>query len=377
MNKIHNLIFVVFLSLQSSTIWSQLIDPKEIIWEQKTINFGVVNVSEGPKVATFRFTNRSKQPLIISQVTTECGCTSPQFPKKPILPGERAEIKATFQSARVYGTFEKRLRVLANFIGNQEISLAIKGSVNHDSRVPYTKEESVSQNKKAGHFRLKSHFILFGDVDKNQQKNASLIYTNNGTYDLQLINIERLPKTISWYGPKEPTRPGEKDTIHFKFDPSKTDESWGFQNGKFFLYTTDNFNPRKEIIYNAWVKKDFSHLRKKELKKAPKIIIDSKTVELGKLKAGLKKSGSFKLTNVGKTDLEIYYIKTDCSCTIVKKPKRTIPPKSSATFWVEFDSVFKKGKQSKPLTLYTNSPSMPVLKIMVKAEVTDYLSHDY
>ena len=361
----------------ASSVFAQLVDPKEITWDSKSINLGVVNVSEGPKIATFDFVNRSKIPLLIKQVTTECGCTAPQFPTKPILPGERAQIKATFQSSRVYGRFEKYLRVLGNFIGNQEISLSIKGTVNHDQKVPYTREESIIQNKKAGHFRLKSHFVLFGEMDKNEKRQFPIIYKNNGTYDLQLINIEKLPKSISWSGPTKPTKPGDSDTIFLTYDPSVSDDIWGFQNGRFILYTTDNFNPRKEIIYNASIKKDFSKLRKKELKKAPMVSLSSNKVDLGKIKAGLRKSGTFTITNTGKTMLKVYHIKTDCSCTIIKNPKREIAPNSSSTFSVEFDSIFKKGIQSKPITIYTNSPNSSVITVQIKANVTDYMATDY
>lgn len=75
----------------------------------------VSNVQEGEKVETqFRFINTGKSPLVISNVEASCGCTVPEKPTEPILPGEEGRIKAVFDSKGRSGKNIKQLRVYAN-----------------------------------------------------------------------------------------------------------------------------------------------------------------------------------------------------------------------------------------------------------------------
>ena len=45
----------------------------------------------------FTFTNTGKEPLVLSNVTTSCGCTVPSWNKEPILPGKQALLKLIIQ----------------------------------------------------------------------------------------------------------------------------------------------------------------------------------------------------------------------------------------------------------------------------------------
>ncbi len=47
---------------------------------------------------SFIVKNTGKKPLIISDVSTTCGCTTPKKPEAPIAPGESDEIVVTFKS---------------------------------------------------------------------------------------------------------------------------------------------------------------------------------------------------------------------------------------------------------------------------------------
>jgi hypothetical protein len=76
-------------------------------------NFGTV--TEGEKVTyNFRFKNTGKKPLIITNTTASCGCTVPEKPEKPILPGETAFIKVVFNSKGKAGMNNKTISVTSN-----------------------------------------------------------------------------------------------------------------------------------------------------------------------------------------------------------------------------------------------------------------------
>ena len=75
----------------------------------------------------FKFTNTGKAPLILSNVTASCGCTVPDWPKGPILPGKTSSIKVKYNTALV-GIFNKSITVNSNAINNITV-LQIKGNV--------------------------------------------------------------------------------------------------------------------------------------------------------------------------------------------------------------------------------------------------------
>lgn len=83
-----------------------------IDWDKKTMDAGQVTKGN-PVELTFEFSNSGDVPLTIHNVKPSCGCTVASFPKKPIMPGETAEIKTTYNAAKV-GKFRKSVVVTSN-----------------------------------------------------------------------------------------------------------------------------------------------------------------------------------------------------------------------------------------------------------------------
>lgn len=92
------------LALHDSTT-IQLID--------SVFNFGTIN--EGDKVEhSFKFKNIGKKALVIIEASATCGCTIPEKPEKPVMPGETGVIKVVFNSKAKQGHQEKTITVAAN-----------------------------------------------------------------------------------------------------------------------------------------------------------------------------------------------------------------------------------------------------------------------
>ncbi len=76
-------------------------------------NFG--KVTDGEKVEySYRFKNTGTKPLVVVDATASCGCTVPQKPEKPILPGEIGFIKIVFDSKGRVGNAFKTITVMSN-----------------------------------------------------------------------------------------------------------------------------------------------------------------------------------------------------------------------------------------------------------------------
>lgn len=76
-------------------------------------NFGTIK--EGEKAEfSFRFKNTGTKPLIVESATAGCGCTVPEKPEKPIMPGETGFIKVVFNSQGKVGPNTKNVTVISN-----------------------------------------------------------------------------------------------------------------------------------------------------------------------------------------------------------------------------------------------------------------------
>jgi Protein of unknown function (DUF1573) len=97
-----------------------------------TFDFG--EVSEGPDVThDFVFTNTGNAPLIIQDAHPSCSCTTPEWPKKPVAPGQTDKIKVGFHTKDHPGPFMKEVYIQSNATNNpngeKRYTIYIKGTV--------------------------------------------------------------------------------------------------------------------------------------------------------------------------------------------------------------------------------------------------------
>lgn len=89
--------------------------PAEIKFEKLTHNFGKFSEKNPVVECTFAFTNVGETPLVVNQAVASCGCTVPEYTKTPIQPGEKGEIKVTYNGEGKFpGHFKKSITVRTN-----------------------------------------------------------------------------------------------------------------------------------------------------------------------------------------------------------------------------------------------------------------------
>lgn len=114
----------------------------EISFKKTTHDYGTIELN-GDGTYNFEFTNTGNEPLILSKPRSSCGCTVPQWPKEPILPGETNEIKVTYNTHKA-GPFNKTVTVYSNAKNKSTVLLRIKG------KVEKTPEEALPAKKNSG-----------------------------------------------------------------------------------------------------------------------------------------------------------------------------------------------------------------------------------
>lgn len=99
----------------------------EIEFNTLTHDFGVV--TEGEKIAcVFTFTNKGQGSLVINSASASCGCTVPEFSKKPLRTGEKGTIEVIFSTSGFGGIQTKTITVQSN-AKTPVVILAIKADV--------------------------------------------------------------------------------------------------------------------------------------------------------------------------------------------------------------------------------------------------------
>ena len=87
--------------------------PVMALLDSASYDFGTIQ--EGQVVEhTFKFRNEGEYPLILNNITSSCGCTTPEWPKEPIGPKETSSIKVRFDSKNKSGPQVKTITVYAN-----------------------------------------------------------------------------------------------------------------------------------------------------------------------------------------------------------------------------------------------------------------------
>ena len=89
--------------------------PAQIKFEKTTHNFGSFSEKNPVVTCTFSYTNIGEQPLVVNQAIASCGCTVPEYTKTPVQPGDKGEIKVTYNGEGKFpGHFKKSITIRTN-----------------------------------------------------------------------------------------------------------------------------------------------------------------------------------------------------------------------------------------------------------------------
>ena len=84
-----------------------------IEFDTTVCDFG--RVYEGETVGWyFKYTNAGNKNLVLVNVSASCGCTTPEYTKEPLGPGEQGQIKVVFDTNGRTGKQYKTIQVETN-----------------------------------------------------------------------------------------------------------------------------------------------------------------------------------------------------------------------------------------------------------------------
>ncbi len=99
----------------------------QISFDEEVFDFG--QVKDGESVEhVFTFKNTGSEPVIVSRVSTSCGCTTPEYTATPVAPDKEGQIKVVFDSHGQSGKQQKIITVVSNAKNNIQ-TIQLKGEV--------------------------------------------------------------------------------------------------------------------------------------------------------------------------------------------------------------------------------------------------------
>lgn len=332
-----------------------------ISFERETYEFGKIEEAKGVVSYVFNFTNTGSEPLFIQNVQPSCGCTTPEWSQKPVVPGGKGYIKAIFDPAGRPGAFVKSITVISNAV-NSPVILKFSGEVIGKTPKPEDRFTfSIDQ------LRFITTYIAFGKISPTKQATKTIEVMNGGTSPLNIAFPSVAPHLQIMLSPAT-IKPGQIATISIRYD-AKTRNDWGFVTDEIFFTMNGKKDGKYKLNLSASIEDDYSQATPQQLANAPAMSLEKKIIDLNRLKTGTSAELVYRFKNVGKSDLIIHKIVPSCGCTNVTASQKIIKPGVTGEIKGVFNSAGMKGQVNKTITVITNDPKNLNLVLWIRGTV--------
>ena len=362
--------FILLLTalLSAASLSAQQPNTSQVTYKTLSHDFGQIREIDGPVSFTFEFTNTSSTPFIIENISTTCGCTTPEYSRQPIPPGKSGIIKVSYDPTGRAGAFNNPVVVTSNNRRDQ-VRLSIKGTV---VQRPQTVEDIFPFELSDNGLRATANNLIFGYAGHGTQKSQTLEIVNNGTSTLQigyrptpetrtpanLYLIEITPSTL---------RPKERGTVTFTYDLSNT-EVYGPLATAFFLTANGQTAPRPVSAY-ATATENFSTLSAAEKANAPKANLSSQFHHFGTIGTRQTVDYDIRITNGGGRPLIIRAVTANGTHISYSLPRTTIAPGETVVLKAILKTPARPERLSESLSVVVNDPERPMREIRLGANV--------
>ena len=338
----------------------QLTSPLE--FEQTTHDFGIVKEEQGSISWSFSYKNISNDTIRITNISTSCGCTASEWKKEPILPKEGGHITAIYKTAKRPGKFTQPIVVHVDNDSMRGTNLFISGEV-----LPRQKTLDEIYPIPIGNLRFKTTHVAFNKIYNDTVSVDTLKYYNHQDKPM-FISLETTPAHIAYKTVPDTLSPFQEGFMIMTYDASKRMDI-GLIYDRLLLKTNDSTESLKGFHISAEIVENFSKYNLNDLKLSPQMTFKTESFDFDTIIEGTIISRIFEFTNPGLNDLHIRKISTSCGCTVSKTSSQVIKAGKSGSIAVDFNSTNKKGYQRQTITVITNNPHRPTVKLVMQGYV--------
>ncbi len=332
-----------------------------ITFAEKEYNFGTIKEDDGMFTHEFQFKNEGKTPLIINEVKASCGCTVPEWPREPVLPGKTGSIKVSFDPKKQSGAFSKTIQVLSN-ASTPQVVISIRGVV-----IPVATNADIYKYV-IGDIRLENIYVAFGEIPKGKTKIQTLKVMNTSGDKSATLTFKTLPPYLKYTCVPEVIGPKQEGSMKIEYLTENINQ-WDYVVDRLDLMINGQAFPKNRISITANIREDFSQFTAEDMAKAPVVKFDNHEFDFGSISGKSTVEHSFRLINEGKSDLLIRKVTASCGCTAVQPAKTLISPGDTAMIKVKFNPAGREGNQKKAVTVITNDPRRSKSILWIMAEI--------
>lgn len=347
----------------SQTNFVEQQESASIKFDTQNWNFGDVEESGGNVTHIFTFTNISQRPVVVLDVSASCGCTSPSFSRKPVMPGAKGEISVVFDPINRPGKFSKGVSVRLS--SNERVSLNIEGNV-----IP--RERSVDElypfEVGAG-LRLDSNFHAFSYLGRGDEAKATIVIYNTSDKD---ASIELRPtKSSGLLRVEAPQRVKAQalDKITLTYKVEEGSDRYGMLDDVFTVVV--NGKESRTLISTHAIAVD-KFLPIVDDMTTPSCELSKNFIKFGELKHGSRiEDSSVELVNDGEVELVVRAVEWKSSaltCSLKAGDKLKAGEKRKIRFAYD-SSTSDYGVWVDRVSIITNDPERPMLTLRITAIV--------
>ena len=316
-----------------------------------------------PTTISYHFTNTGDKPLVISNVTTSCGCTEATWTKTPIPAGGKGQVTAVFD-AEAIGRFYKEVGVYCN-ASSLPLYLQFNGEVTADS-----KNFAFTHAYGFGAIRLNQDELNFDAVNKGDKPTVEILVANTSNKGYSPV-LMHLPPYLSAKAVPERLGRGKAGKIIVTLDTDKLPKL-GITRSSVYLsrFPGDKVGSDNELPVSVSLLPDFSNLTEQQKNNPPVISLSAQKLEFPPLKPNQKKSQTIVITNKGTSDLVIQDMQVFSIALGVNLKKRVLKPGESTKMKITVLAAnLPRVKGTPRILMITNDPAHPMINIRVNASL--------
>lgn len=334
---------------------------QQITTQHETVDCGQVKFRQ-PVTAEFQMKNDGNAPLVIERVLSSCGCTTVDYPKRRIAPGENFVVKATYD-AKQMGTFYKQIGICAQG-ASSPFTLTMRGRV-----VETISNFDGSYDYALGMLKADAQEVEFDDVNKGDRP-VQRIHIFNPTEQVMEPVVMHLPAYLTAQVSPSKVAPHHSAVVSLTLD-SKRLHDFGLNQTSVYLGANpgDKISSDKEVVVSAVLLPSFENMTEDQKAQAPQISLSTENLDLGSFGRKKKLKGEILITNTGKSELEIRSMQMFTMGLQVSLGESKIKPGESEKLKVTAVAAdLKKARAKRPrILMITNDPDHP--KVTIKIQV--------
>lgn len=359
----HFLLTAVVLLAGAPILWAQ---GGALQFDTYKYDFGTIAEDGGSVEHIFSFKNLSSRPVVILSAHTSCGCTTSQYSRKPIKPGESGEMVVRFDPMNRPGHFSKSITISTSADEKPQV-LHIEGVVaprakSLTEQYPFDIGEGV---------RLSTNFHAFSFVGRGESVRERVEWINTSKRDVSLRLIPKQSSGLLQVEAPALLRAGERGEFYIIYNVPADSERYGTLDDIFYLELNGRV-ARTMFSTNVVAVDKFD--RASEDMSAPVAMVTKKIIKFAEVNSSsVAENESLEIVNDGGSDLIIRAV--ECSSEALECSLRAgerIRAGESVIVRLRFDaSKSDYGAWVERLRIITNDPRRPMQSVRVTAIVVE------